>query len=118
MDTNTIVNARINEVKNEIHVITNLATAATLNAKINEVKNKIRYMANVATTTVLTTIENKLPNVSNLVKRLTIIQNLVKLNIKLLLILIMINTLIHQVKIRKFYCKISTRKFSKQKLYY
>ena len=31
-------------------------------------------MTNVATTTVLTTIENKLPNVSNLVKELTITQ--------------------------------------------
>ena len=51
-------------------------------------------MTNVATTTVLTTIENKLPNVSNLVKELTITQKLVKLKIKLLLIVIMINILL------------------------
>ena len=51
-------------------------------------------MTNVATTTVLTTIENKLPNVSNLVTELTITQKLVKLKIKLLLIVIMINILL------------------------
>ena len=51
-------------------------------------------MTNVATTTGLTTIENKLPNVSNLVKELTITQKLVKLKIKLLLIVIMINILL------------------------
>ena len=49
---------------------------------------------NVATTTILTTVENKLPNVSNLVKELTITQKLVKLKIKLLLIVIMINILL------------------------
>ena len=51
-------------------------------------------MTNVATTTILTTVENKLRNVSNLVKELTITQKLVKLKIKLLLIVIMINILL------------------------
>ena len=69
----------------------------------------------VATTMSLTAVEHKIPNVSNLIKKLTITQNLVKLKIKLLLIMIMINILLLKVNIRKFYCKISTSKFSKQK---
>ena len=49
---------------------------------------------NLATITALTAVENKIPNVSNLVKKLTITQELVKLKIKLLLIMIMINILL------------------------
>ena len=50
--------------------ITNLATTSTtaLNNKINEIKNKIPSINNLATTTALTAVENKIPNVSNLVK--------------------------------------------------
>ena len=49
--------------------MTNLATITTaLNAKINEVKNKIPNITNLATTTALTGVENKIP-VSNLVKK-------------------------------------------------
>ena len=74
---------------------TNLSTTTVLNAKINEVKNKISNTTNLATTTVLPDVENEIPNVSNLVKKkLTITHTLVKLKIKLLLIMIMINTLI------------------------
>ena len=36
--TNASVNAKINEVKDEIPNITNLCTNASVNAKINEVK--------------------------------------------------------------------------------
>ena len=36
--TNTTLNAKINEVKNEIPSITNLTTTVAHNAKINEVK--------------------------------------------------------------------------------
>ena len=39
------------------------------NAKINEVKNKIPNIINLATTTALITVENKVPNASNLVKK-------------------------------------------------
>ena len=68
--TNTILNAKINEVKSEIPSITNLGTTTTtLNAKINEVKNKIHNTTNIATTTALTAVENKIPNVGNLVKK-------------------------------------------------
>ena len=52
---------------------------------------KTKYL-NLASTTTLTTVENKISNVSNLIKKLTITQKLVKLKIKLLLILIMINS--------------------------
>ena len=73
----------------------NLATNASLNAKINEVKNEMPTITNLATTTALNAVENKIPNVSNLVKKkMTITQKLVKLKIKLLLIMIMINILL------------------------
>ena len=38
LTTNASVNAKINEVKDEIPNITNLCTNASANAKINEVK--------------------------------------------------------------------------------
>ena len=46
-----------------------MATKTTLNAKINEVKTEIPSITHLATTTVLTAVENKIPNVSNLVKK-------------------------------------------------
>ena len=82
--TNTTLNAKINEVKKN-PIITNLATTTAFNAKINQVKNKIPSNTNLTTTTALTAVEN-----SNLVKKLTITQKLVKMKIRLLLIMIMI----------------------------
>ena len=67
--TNTILNATINEVKGEIPTITNLATATAFNAIINEVKNKISNITNLATTAALTIVEDKILNVTNLVKK-------------------------------------------------
>ena len=67
--TNIAVSAKINEVKSEIPTIINLATNTALNAKINEVKNEIPSVTNLATTDALTAVENKNPNVSDLVKR-------------------------------------------------
>ena len=81
-------NAKMKNIEVKTPDITNLATNASLNAKINEVKNKITNITNLATTAALTAVENKLPHVSNLVKKLTIKQKLVKLKIKLLLIMI------------------------------
>ena len=67
--TNAALNAKINEVKGTIPSITNLTSNTVLNAKINEGKDKTSSMTNLATTTTaLTTVENKMPNVSNLVK--------------------------------------------------
>ena len=56
-------------LKTKYLAITNLATTVDLNAKINEAKNKIPNITNLATTTALTAVENRIPNVSNLVKK-------------------------------------------------
>ena len=89
-----VYNSKIENIEDKISDITNVATNTTLNAKINEVKDKILSITNLATTTTLTAVENKIPNISNLVKKVTITQKLVKLKIKLLLIMIMINILL------------------------
>ena len=52
-----------------IVLLPNLATTAALNATINEAKGKIPNFTNLATTTALTAVENKVPNVRNLVKK-------------------------------------------------
>ena len=62
------LNAKINDVKHEIPNITNLARNNFLNAKINEVKCEIPSITNLATTAALTTVENKIRNVSDLVR--------------------------------------------------
>ena len=50
-------------------------------------------ITNLTTTTALTTAENKTPNVTNLVKKLTIAQKLMKLK-KKILIMIMIKIIL------------------------
>ena len=85
--------AKIKDTEDKISGITNLAANASLNAKINQVKNEIPNITNLDTTTALTAVENKIPNVSNLVKTLALTQKLVKLKTKLLLFMIMINIL-------------------------
>ena len=67
--TNTTLNAKINEIKGEIPSIANLPTTAALIAKINEVKGEKPCITNLASTTALAAVENKMPNVSNLVKK-------------------------------------------------
>ena len=62
----TTVNAEINEVKNEIPSINNLATTTAINAEINEARNKIPNITNLAATTALTAVKNRISNVSNL----------------------------------------------------
>ena len=54
---------------------------------------KLPNITDLTKSTDLTAVENKIPNVSNLVKKLAITQKLVKLKIKLLLIMIMANIL-------------------------
>ena len=49
--------------------VANLATKTTLNAKINQVKVEIPNITNLATSTDITVVENKIPKVSNLVKK-------------------------------------------------
>ena len=48
---------------------TNLATTASLKAKMNKVKGQIPSVTRLPTTAVLATVENKIPNVSDLVKK-------------------------------------------------
>ena len=62
---------------------------------MNEVKGEIPSIINLATTTALTAVENKIPDTSNLVKKLTITQRLMQLKRKLLFI-VMVNTLLLQ----------------------
>ena len=69
--------------------ITNLITKNTLNPTINEVKGEIPSITNLVTETALYAAENKIPSVSNLVKKLTITQKLMKLKTKLLTIIMM-----------------------------
>ena len=71
-----------------------MATTASLDAKINDIKNKIPYNTDLTTTTALTAVKYKIPNVSNLLKKLTIAKKLLRLKLKLLLILIMVNILL------------------------
>ena len=64
-----------------------------------QIKLKLKYQVknNLATTTTaLITIENKIPNVGNLIKKLTITQKLMKLKIKLLVIILLLQNLISQ----------------------
>ena len=63
-----------------------------------QMKLKLKYQVknNLATTTALITIENKIPNVGNLIKKLTTTQKLMKLKIKLLVIILLLQNLISQ----------------------
>ena len=89
-----VYNAMIKNIEDKIPDITNLATNTALHAKINEVKNEMPNITNLASTTALSAVENKIPNVNNLVKKLTIRKELMKLKKKLLLIMTMINILL------------------------
>ena len=62
-------NAKIKNIEDKISSITNLATTTALNVRINEVKKKILNITNLFTTTALIAVENKIPNISNLVKK-------------------------------------------------
>ena len=65
-----VYNAKIRNIEVKIvKSITNLATNSVFNAKINQVENKIPSITNLATTTALIAVENKIPNVSDLVKK-------------------------------------------------
>ena len=65
------------------------------NVKDMITKAEIPSINNLAITTALTAVENKISDVSNLVKKLTITQQLMKLKRKLL-ITVMINILLLQ----------------------
>ena len=69
LDTNTTLSVKINEDKNKILSIINLTTNASLNAKINDAEGEIPSITNLAAIAALTTVENKTPNVCDLVKK-------------------------------------------------
>ena len=62
-------NAKIKNIEEKILSSTNLATKAFLNAKINEVKVETASITNLATKAALNAVENKIPSVSNFVKK-------------------------------------------------
>ena len=68
--TTVNANAKIDKAKGEIPNITNLATNASLNVKVNEDKGEILHIANLATTSALTAVENKIPSISTVVKKI------------------------------------------------
>ena len=73
--------AKITNIEDKIPHITNLANKTTLNAKIKKIKGEMLSITNLATITVLTSFEKKQTNkhnVSNLVKKLTMTQKLMK----------------------------------------
>ena len=57
------------ELENKISDTTGLVKKAGDNSKITELKNKILDLNSLATKTALTTVENKIPNISSLVKK-------------------------------------------------
>ena len=56
-------------MEDKIPDITSIAIYTIVNAEINEAKNEIISVTNLATTTSLTAVENKIANVCNLVKK-------------------------------------------------
>ena len=55
-------------------ILEGLLKETDYNAKITEVEGKIHSISGLATTTALTPIENKMPDISNLVKKQIIMQ--------------------------------------------
>ena len=91
-----VYNTKIKDIEDKIPDITNLATNASLNVKIHVVKGEIPSITNLATTAAFTPVENKIPNVSNSVKKLTTIQNLMKLRKELQIMIIVISIWLFQ----------------------
>ena len=85
-----VYNAKIRNIENKIPDITNVAT------KINVVKGKIPNLTNLATSSALTALENKIANVSNLVKN-TENKIFMKLKRKLLTIIMIITLLLQNL---------------------
>ena len=61
--------SKLSDKVKHLATTTTTTTTTAFNAKINEVKNKIPNITNLATTSALIAVENIIPNVSNLVKK-------------------------------------------------
>ena len=83
------------ELEKRISDTSALAKKTDYNAEISEKEVKIPGIGGLATNAALTTVENKIPNISSLVKKQIITQRLLKLK-RNLLIIIMINILLLQ----------------------
>ena len=57
------------EIENQIADTTALVKKTDCNAKITEIEGKITSISGLATNTALTAVENKIPNISSLVKK-------------------------------------------------
>ena len=64
-----VYNAKIKLIQDKIPDITNLTTNASFSAEINEVKGETLNITNSATNIALTAVENKIPDLINLVKK-------------------------------------------------
>ena len=83
-------------LKNEILGITNLATNPAFNAKINDFKGKIHSITNLSTTVALTTVEDKISNASDLVKKTDYNTKINEIENTLLIMIIVIIILLHK----------------------
>ena len=90
----------MNEVKNKIPSIINLATNAFLNAKTNEVKGEIPGITNLATTAAFTTAQYKIPHFSDLVKKTDYDGTISEMEGNILLFLIIISSQVIHLMLR------------------
>ena len=83
------------ELEKKILILVSLLKKTNCNNKIIEIENKIPNISGLARNTALTAVENKIRDVINWVKKQTITQTVLKLEINLLII-IMTNILLPQ----------------------
>ena len=83
------------ELEKKILILVSLLKKTNCNNKIIEIENKIPNISGLARNTALTAVENKIRDVINWVKKQTITQTILKLEINLLII-IMTNILLPQ----------------------
>ena len=87
IDTSELViktdyDAKIKDTADKISSTTNLATNAVLIAKIDEVKDEIPRISDLATSAALIAVENKIPKVCALVKKLSYVAEISKIEKK------------------------------------
>ena len=83
---------KISDAEKKIPDTKSLVKKADINAKITEIESKIPSISGLVTNTALAAVENKTPEVSNIVKKTDVNTKLVKLKIKLVIMIMIINT--------------------------
>ena len=86
---------KISKIDKKIPNVSGLVKKTDFNAKVTEIEGKIPSSSNLVTNSALNAVENKIPDVTSLLKKASEIQRLVKLKIKLM-ITIMTNILLLQ----------------------